>query len=295
MASVILLQREAAAFHLPRRLLRQCPSLQEANSIYREYEWSYEGSTWTWTLTIPRDLYDYFRGLPRPHCYEKDCDYSVLVTNTHDDSYIQSLVAKIREATAQKGYSEWETINFAVAFVQKLPYTYDNVTTPYDNYPRYAIETLADNGGDCEDTAVLMAKILDKMGYGVILIYDPGLHYAVGVMGSEGVSGTYFSYDGGKYYYLETTGTGWKIGQKPARYKGWMPTCMMSFPKRNCRYLPGAGTRRIVIHIHLLCLLQTEVLPRRAAFIFKPVLMLGIIRGGIGRLARHRMWSQEAV
>jgi hypothetical protein len=65
-----------------------------------------------------------------------------------------------------------------------------------------------------------MAKILYKMGYGVIMIYYPGLHYAVGVLGGEGVPGTYFTHDGGKYYYLETTGTGWKIGDQPSSYKG---------------------------------------------------------------------------
>lgn len=200
--------------------LTATPLSTDANSIYREYEWSYEGSDWTWTLTIPKSLYEYFRGLSRASCSAKDCDYSVLVTNSNDDSYITSLVDKIKEAADKKGYSEWETINFAVTFVQSLPYTYDNVSTPYDNYPRYPIETLADNGGDCEDTAILMAAILDEMGYGVIMIYYPGLHYAVGVLGGEGVSGTYFSHNGGEYYYLETTGMGWKIGQQPSHYKG---------------------------------------------------------------------------
>ena len=211
---------EGSSLATPTSAIVSTPLSTDANSLYREYEWSYEGSKWTWTITIPKDLYDYFRGLPRPHCSEKDCDYSVLVTNTNDDSYIQSLVDKIKESAAKKSYSDWEPINFAVAFVQSLPYTSDNVTTPYNEYPRYPIETLADNGGDCEDTAILMAKILYKMGYGVIMIYYPGLHYAVGVLGGEGVPGTYFTHDGGKYYYLETTGTGWKIGDQPSSYKG---------------------------------------------------------------------------
>ena len=129
------------------------------------------------------------------------------------------LVEEIEEAAVRKGFDEWETVNFAVAFGQSLPYTSDTVTTSYDEYPRYPIETLVDNGGDCEDTSILMAAILYEMGYGVVLLSLPG-HMAVGVLGGKGVDGTYWEHNGKKYFYLETTGEGRGIGEIPPGYEG---------------------------------------------------------------------------
>jgi predicted transglutaminase-like cysteine proteinase len=195
------------------------PSAQSSAILERQYEWSFSQSVWTWSLNIPEALYDYYRNSPRP----PTDNYSVYVTNPYDDEYLDKLVQKIREAATQAGFNEWETVNFAVSFVQSLPYTSDSVTTLYDEYPRYPIETLADSGGDCEDTSILMAAMLDAMGYGVVLLKLPipdTQHMAVGVLGGQGVYGTYWEHNGGKYYYVETTGEGWKIGELPSEYVG---------------------------------------------------------------------------
>ncbi len=188
---------------------------QSNELITRNYVWEFDGMEWSWEFPIPESLYEYFKELPRPPTK----NYSVYITHPLDDTYIDLLVGKIREASSQQGYNEYETVEFAVTFVQSLPYTIDSVTTPYDEYPRYPIETLVDNGGDCEDTSILLASLLDKMGYGVVLIVFPD-HIAVGVKGGENIYGTFWEYNGDKYYYLETTGTGWRIGQLPDVYEG---------------------------------------------------------------------------
>lgn len=105
-----------------------------------------------------------------------------------------------------------DKVNFILAFVQSLPYTVDNVTTGYDEFRRYAIETLIEGGGDCEDTTILACAILSGLGYKLVLIHTPG-HIAFGVPGD--FSGAYFSYNNDKYYYCETTGTGWTAGELP--------------------------------------------------------------------------------
>lgn len=184
-------------------------------TITMQYEWRYEGRDWEWTLPIPQSLYDYYESRPRASTE----DYSIYVTHPEDDSYIETLVGKIDEAAADAGFDQTETVNFAVSFVQSLPYTADSVTTSYDEYPRYPIETLVDNGGDCEDTSILMAALLTEMGYSVILLSFTK-HMAAGVAGVEGTSGTYWDHDGGKYYYLESTGERWEIGELPAEYTG---------------------------------------------------------------------------
>jgi len=133
---------------------------------------------------------------------------------------MNNLVKMIERVAEKEGFSELEKVEFITTFVQSLPYTSDSVTTPYDEYPRYPVETLVDNGGDCEDTSILLASLINTMGYGVILIMYPGSHCAVGVKGGEGIHGTYFRYKEGKYFYVETTNTGWGIGAIPKEYAG---------------------------------------------------------------------------
>ena len=186
---------------------------ESSESVRVNYSWSYEDD-WTWELDIPVSLYEYYRQLPRP----PTGNYSVYVTHPSDDPYIEMLVEKIEEAASKKGFSEYQTVEFAAAFVQGLPYTADSVSTPYDEYPRYPIETLLDNGGDCEDTSILLASIVDKMGYGVALIVTSN-HCAVGLKGSEKMYGSYYEYEGSRYYYVETTGEGWGIGEIPDQYR----------------------------------------------------------------------------
>ncbi|MDI6886373.1 MAG: hypothetical protein QMD22_08555 [archaeon] len=202
------------------------PTTQPTGTIARHYEWSYGGGTWTGNLTVPKSLYEYYKDKPRP----PTGDYSVYITDPYDDAYIEALIEKFNEAAAKQGYDEYEKINLVIAFVQSLPYTVDNVTTPFDEYPRYPIETLVDNGGDCEDASILTAALIDKMTYDVVLIKLPG-HVAVGVLGGEGIYGTYYSENGKKYFYLEATGEGWKIGEIPTEYKGSSATLFHLVPR----------------------------------------------------------------
>lgn len=191
-------------------------NIETTELISRDFKWSYGGSEWTWTLQIPQGLYDYYKALPRSPTY----NYSIYVTHPLDDKYIEVIANKISQAAKEKGYDAFQTVSLAAAFVQSLPYTSDLVTTGYDEYPTYPIETLVDNGGDCEDTVILAASIIQVLGYETILCTfdetaDRAGHMAVGVKCGEGIYGTSWTYEGDKYYYLETTSTGWEIGQIP--------------------------------------------------------------------------------
>ena len=186
-----------------------------ADYYYRTYEWSYDNAEWTYSLTIPRDVYDYYRN--RPH--NRESDYSQYALSDYDRAYIQGMVDKFKETGQKEGYGEYDTVMMIISFVQSLPYTSDSVTTGYDEYPRYPLETLVDHGGDCEDTAILTAALLQEMDYGSVLIELPE-HMAVGVKCSDDFYGTYYEYGGSRYYYLETTGAGWDIGEIPEEYAG---------------------------------------------------------------------------
>lgn len=182
------------------------------------YEWRYGGSTWKWDLPISLKAYVNYQEQPRPISAR---DYVLLAKDPSDDAYIDQMVQQINRAAIGARFLETEKVNFVIAFVQSLPYTVDNVTTPYNEYPRYPLETLFDRGGDCEDTSILVAALLDRMGYDVALLALPeGKHMAVGV-NIPGAYGSYYAYrdSGKKYFYLETTGDGWKIGEMPPEYK----------------------------------------------------------------------------
>ena len=184
--------------------------------ITRHFTWSYwpyGDYQWTWEIQIPQALYDYYRAKPRPPTK----NYSVYVTDPRDDAYTGDLANKLKEETQRIDLDEYDTMHFAASFVQSLAYTSDLTTTGYDEYPRYPIETLVDEGGDCEDTSILLAELLDIMGYDVVLVSLPS-HVATGVSEGHGFCGTYYQHNGKRYFYLETTGEAGRIGVVPHEY-----------------------------------------------------------------------------
>ena len=177
-------------------------------TLEKNYNWSYRGRSYSLSLSIPESQYSYYRELERAHT----SDYSVYVTHPYDDEYINTIIRKFNLIALETHLTEEDKVNLVISFVQSLPYTVDSVTTSFDEYPRYPLETLVDDGGDCEDTSILTASLLKAMNYDVILIAPPE-HMAVGV--SLDSYGSYWEIDSVKYFYLETTGEGWQIGEYP--------------------------------------------------------------------------------
>jgi hypothetical protein len=122
------------------------------------------------------------------------------------------------EAEANGFRTRRAKVDFLIDFVQNLPYVPDDVSTGYDDYTKHMVETLVEGGGDCEDTAVMLASLLQSASfeYDTVLLLFPG-HMAVGVYGDD-LPGTYYEYDSRRYYYVETTGRGWDVGDVPDQY-----------------------------------------------------------------------------
>ena len=194
-------------------------TVASSEKIYRDYSWKYDGTGWTWSGWFTKDGYEYYRN----KAHNRDNNYAGYALSDYDRALIKNIVDNFREGGDERGYTDTENAMNIVAFVQSLPYTSDKVTTGFDEYPRYPIETLVDNGGDCEDTSILAAALINEMGYGVVLIRLPG-HMAIGIKGSDDIDGTYYEYKGSRYYYLETTGTGWELGEVPDEYAGKQAT-----------------------------------------------------------------------
>jgi len=188
--------------------------------VTQHYRWEFSpswfsSSEWTWDLPISLGTYFSYHYKERPESWR---DWINIVNDPDDDYYINSMVQHINSAAYSKGFTESEKVNFVISFVQSLPYTVDSVTTDWNEYPRYPLETLFDRGGDCEDTSILVAALLDRMGYDVCLLFlSHENHCAVGIA-LDGVSGSYYEHDGSNYYYLESTGDGWEIGDIPSSF-----------------------------------------------------------------------------
>lgn len=201
------------------------------------FKWAFSGRDYTWTMDIPVTAYNYFHGLERPVRYYQDGHslraqqaYDVVVSDPNDDAYIGQLANTLLVVARQDGLSSDQTLSLALAFVQSLPYTSDRVTTGFDEYSRYPLETLVDGGGDCEDSAILYASLVQAMGYGAVLINPPG-HVAVGVAVGPEVSGASYQYNGTRYVYAETTGDGWTIGEIPDEFVGVTANILDLTPK----------------------------------------------------------------
>ncbi|MFB6153518.1 MAG: hypothetical protein ABEJ27_04625 [Halodesulfurarchaeum sp.] len=110
-------------------------------------------------------------------------------------------------------------LDMAVDFVQSLPYVPEPRPGGADQRVKFPTETLVE-GGDCEDLSVLLAAILSAQPFDrTCALLHPPNHMGVGIH-SEQFGGAYFPYGGHRYFYVETTGQGWEIGQLPEEYFG---------------------------------------------------------------------------
>ncbi|MDV0441888.1 transglutaminase-like domain-containing protein [Methanorbis furvi] len=178
-----------------------------------EFSWTYQNTNHTYYIDVPKSVYQYFQ----KQDHTKNSNYVRYALSDYDRTYIKEIADAFTAMGAKAGYSEKETIENFIAFVQSLPYTSDSETTEIEEYPRYPLETLVDKGGDCEDVAILIASVLHEMGHETVLFKLPE-HMAVGIAGDDMFSGTYYLYNGTRYYYQETTAKGWSIGDLPEEF-----------------------------------------------------------------------------
>jgi len=135
---------------------------------------------------------------------------------------IEEISNKLRTISNKESFESIEEANFVLKFVQEnIEYAYDNKTKGCVEYWKFPVETLVEQKGDCEDTSVLYASILDNLGYDTALLFyqweekDRKFgHLAVGVNIPD-YNGDYILDNNKKYYYCETTNKILNVGQIP--------------------------------------------------------------------------------
>lgn len=189
--------------------------VDDPGEFSRQYEWEYNGTTWYWTVSIPKWLYYEYRQRLRGPWGSRDYDEYVL--DTLDDDYMRSLGQTIQDAMGGDYYATIEcAFNFAQAAVRYIP------DPSGFEYPRYPTESLVDGIGDCEDSAILYASLVRTLEYGALIsaVDTDGngkadhmvalvpVHeaYSSAVSCGQGCSPSFWWYGGQLYALAETTG-----------------------------------------------------------------------------------------
>jgi len=177
----------------------------------KTYHWYFEGCSLTLDLNLSAQKYWQYRIMDVDRSPISNSQMAAFVTST--DAVVADLANKLGAMASARGYDRLRTANLVLAFVQSIDYSFDNQSTGQSDYWRFSVETLYDQTGDCEDTSILYASIIEAMSYDGTLLLLPA-HMAVG-LACLGASGTHYTYQSVDYYYCETTGEGWRIGDVP--------------------------------------------------------------------------------
>ena len=186
----------------------------------KSFKWTFQMVEYQFSYTFDPARYSYY--VSQTHEIRDYKDYLNFVTTS--DSELIEIAGILNNMSSNENFSHLNKINFFLSFTQSLKYSEDNVTAGVGEYPRYPIETLIDQTGDCEDTSALLISLVEILEYNASIILIPEAwdgygHAAVGidVTGAEGVH--YVLNEGESdeisYYYAETTAPGWRLGEMP--------------------------------------------------------------------------------
>lgn len=142
----------------------------------------------------------------------------------HDKERIAFLQDSLQQIASMNGLSKKEFAYLIVSFVQDIPYNYvvpgpcDRNDHPCRPNEKFGIlspaEFLYSLSGDCDTRSVLLYSILKHFDYDpLIMISNQYRHAMIAV--DLPASGDYIIHKGKKFYFWETTNTGWLPGMLP--------------------------------------------------------------------------------
>lgn len=143
--------------------------------------------------------------------------YEYYLAEPASKSMMKAIAQTIMKQDAFAGLTEYQKICEAIAYVQAYPYVTDEDSVGRSEYWRYPLETVFTGAGDCEDSSLLLSGILHEMGFETVFIIiarEDFAHMAIGIQTEDRRNANFEAY-GKHYYYVETTGNGWKMGVIP--------------------------------------------------------------------------------
>jgi hypothetical protein len=149
----------------------------------------------TMSFTTFGGLSDFFSNKSHSHHYDPDNGVIVdLLENEVQNEFMRPFIEMIRK----RSITSDDQAKIAISLVQRIPYNGNRYTRTATDW-FYPYETVHNNKGSAADKSVLLAYILNELGYETVLFEFPS-HMAVGVKSSS----KYSFYDTG-YAFIETT------------------------------------------------------------------------------------------
>jgi hypothetical protein len=224
-----------------------------------DLEWAYDGVNYTWHVEVPSDVaqgdnllqWDRQVNADVSKFYNSDAntqnemtnavaadektliladastnngDLTDWVTDASNAPWVADLAASLGASAKTAGYDYFHQAEFVQSFVgNAIPYE-------YTSSPELPGQTLID-GGSRRDKSILLASLLNSLGYKVALLYFPDTsseqgHLAVGVVFSDtqvpNESLSYYSYNSNKYYFAETKGSNLQLGAPSAEVPAYV-------------------------------------------------------------------------
>jgi len=182
------------------------------NGFYQLLQHVDEDKNYRLNIVVSQSLQDYY--VEKSHRMDSDGDFAKFVT----PYALRPIAGCLSEI-----YSDDEDYaNGVLMIVHQIPY---EVTVP----PKYPVETIVDNKGDCDLLSYIAASILKARGLDVVLLYyESETHMNIGINLSHPPddargSAFYVTHNNVHYYMAECTGgeweTGWRVGECPDKLK----------------------------------------------------------------------------
>lgn len=199
-SNTVLAQQYAAKDTFPRITITDTRKPNYSDSIIKVFTWQHEAKIWSVQLKLSQTAYNYYK------TQSKNLPYERYAEDYPQFRYFKYLCVQLDKEAQKMGYDGIDLVNFITSFVQNgIPYKSD-----IGEYKKYPIETLMENGGDCEDKSALLCALLNTFGFDACMVLLPG-HMVVGISCTN--CDGYYNYAGKKFSFIESTAGGWKIGQ----------------------------------------------------------------------------------
>ncbi len=112
-------------------------------------------------ISITPSLYNYYSNMS--HTVNEDSDYAKFIT----PQSVAPIAESIQKVTDKLPHSDEQFADAVLMMVHQIPYAITE--------PKYPIETLKDNYGDCVELSFLAASIMKAGGLDVVLIHYTGI------------------------------------------------------------------------------------------------------------------------
>jgi len=130
-----------------------------------DLDWTLDYSTYAQSRALPHEI-DWSGASSLPDVIDQYAAFAVI-----DQQYVIDLANELKNMAIQAGYiSELEIAEFIYAFVGDIQYQLDSIEHGEQEYPKYPIEMLWEQNGDCEDAALLYISLTESIGYDAALM-----------------------------------------------------------------------------------------------------------------------------